>query len=313
MKRHSIVFTAALFITTFMASSKAFAQNEEAEIFSPEWAANIRFSLYGGAMYQFETDLDDGDGEFAAIRGGLGITARTVFSEELSLSIRGDYQINSYDFSGDTFAGGDLWDDIHTFSVGAIFDFEASDDWRLFAGPVLQFSFEGGAQGGEAITFGGVFGVAYRFSQNLTLGGGIGITSQLEDDMRFFPIFVVNWQITDQLALRNSPLIGAGSRDGLELVYAWDNRWEFAIGGGYYYNRFRIEGEAAYEDGIGEETGIPIWGRISHACTDNFKINIYGGVMAGGELRLEDEDGDGVANSDYDPAPFVGISGTYRF
>lgn len=303
------------FSAAFSFTGAALAQDDDAEIFEPAngWADTIRVSLHGGALYQFETDLEESDGEFDVWRAGVGLTARTEFTEEISLSLRGDYQYDLYDFHSETLGDDDLWKDIHTISVGAIINFEISDDWELFAGPVLQFSFEGGAQGGEAVTFGGIFGVAYRASSTLTIGAGFGVTSQIEEVARFFPVFILNWQITDRLAMRNSPLVGAGVRDGLELVYEFDDRWEAAIGGGYYFSRFRIEGEGIFEDGVGEDTAIPLWLRISHDCTENFKVNIYGGVLAGGELRLEDEDGDGISSSDYDPAPFVGISGTYRF
>lgn len=308
----------ALFICSLGAcmslTAVAAAQNDTDIFESKTWTDNLRFSFHGGIAYQFDADIDDGGGDFSIVRGSAGLSARMQLTEDISLSLRGDYQLDYYDFSSDGLGlGMDLWDDIHTVSLGAIFNFELSDDWEVFAGPVLQFSFEGGAQGGEAVTAGGVFGAAYRFSDTLTLGGGFGITTQIEDDARLFPVFIVNWQITERLALRNSALIGAGGRNGLELVYDLDNKWEAALGGGYSFNRFRIKGEGAFEDGVGEDSSIPIWARISYSCSKSFRVSFYGGVMAGGELRLESDDGDGIASSDYDPAPIVGISGTYRF
>jgi hypothetical protein len=290
----------------------AFAQDEFPAP-SDRTLDNLNLSGHGGVMYQFDTDLDKG-GDFNVVRAGLGLTSRIEFDQDLSLSLRGDYQLDYYDFSNNGIVGGaDLWDDIHTISLGAILHYEASDDWEVFAGPVLQFSFEGGADVADAVTFGGIFGAAYTVSDSLTIGGGLGITSQIEDDVRLFPVFIVNWQITDRLAMRNSALIGAGNRDGVELIYTIDDHWEAALGGGYTFNRFRVDGASAFNDGVGQDSSIPIWARLTYAMGENVRISFYGGVLTGGELRVQDDDGDSVANSDYDPAPIVGLAGTIRF
>ena len=57
------------------------------------------------------------------------------------------------------------------------------------------------------------------FSENLTLGGGIGIRSQLEDDALFYPIIIVDWQITDRLSFDTRLTTGWANQSGAELVY----------------------------------------------------------------------------------------------
>ncbi len=279
------------------------------------WLDRLKFSLHGGAEYQFETDIDDG-GDFSVARGGVGITARTQINTDVSLSFRIDYNLDAYDFSGAAAGLGvsQPWDDIHTLSLGAILSVDAGNDWTLFGGPVLQISGESGADVGDSIQGGGLFAASYRASDSLTIGGGIGVVSQIEDSARVFPVFVLNWQINDKLSLRNTSVAGAGTRNGLELVYDFDSNWEFAVGGAYQFKRFRLDDRSNVADeGVGEDSSIPIWGRLTYRVGANGRINFYAGAAFGGELRLETSGGSGIANSDYDSAAIIGISGSIRF
>ena len=282
---------------------------------SPHWIDRVQFSLHGGAEYQFETDIDDG-GDFSVVRGGVGLTARTQFNQDVSMAFRLDYSLDSYDFSGAAAGLGfaDPWDDIHTLSLGAIFSVDAGNDWTIFGGPILQLAGEGGADVGDSIQGGGLIAASYRISDSLTLGGGVGVVTQIEDSARAFPVFVINWQINEKLALRNTSAAGAGTRNGLELVYDFDSDWEIAFGGAYQFKRFRLDDRSnASDEGVGEDSSVPIWGRLTYRVGANGRINFYAGAAFGGELRLETSGGSTIGSSDYDTAAVVGISGSIRF
>lgn len=279
------------------------------------WLDRTQWSLHGGAEYQFETDIDDG-GDFSVARGGIGFTTRTKFNEDVSLTFRLDYNLDAYDFSSAASSLGvsDPWDEIHTVSLGAVLSVDAGSEWTLFGGPILQLSGEAGADFSDAIQGGGLFAVSYRVSDTLTIGGGLGVVTQIEDDVRVFPVFVLNWQITDTLSVRNTSASGAGTRSGLELVCDFDPNWEAAFGGAYQFKRFRLDDRSnAADEGVGEDSAIPIWGRLTYRLSNNGRINFYAGVVLGGELELETSGGDGIGSSDYDPAAVVGISGSIRF
>jgi len=274
------------------------------------WLDRIQFSLHGGGEYQFETDTGS-TGEFSVIRAGVGITGRSNIKDDVNLSFRLDYGLDSYDFSNTMpgFGTDEPWDDIHTFSAGAVLRVDVADDWSLFGGPIFQFSGESGADFGDSIVGGGLIGGTYRVSDSLTIGGGVGVVSQIEEDVRLFPVFAINWEITNDWALRNTSHSGAGQRGGLELVYSPDDRWEAALGGGYHFKRFRLDAN----DGVGEDNAIPIWGRFTYRVTDNVRVNLFGGLMFDGELTLEDSSGNEIAEEDYDTAGVIGVSGVIRF
>lgn len=320
MTRHTKinVLLAALATTAISASTIAQEVDDDpmlpAEDHRPQrtehWLDRIQFSLHGGAEHQFKTDLGGG-GDFSVTRGGIGITGRTQINDDANLSFRLDYGLDAYDFSGTMakFGTSEPWDDIHTVSLGAVLSVDVADDWSVFGGPVLQFSGESGADFGDSLTGGGLIGATYRVSESLTLGGGVGVVSQIEDDVRFFPVFALNWQITDRWSVRNTSFAGAGSRGGLEVVYTAERYWEAAIGGAYQFKRFRLD----TMDRVGEDTAIPFWARFTYIFSDNVRVNVYGGLSFNGELTLENSSGNTIADADYDSAGVIGVSGVIRF
>ena len=66
-------------------------------------------------------------------------------------------------------------------------------------------------------------------------------------------------------------------------------------------------------DGVGEHTGVPVWLRFSYDASPSVQLSAHVGVTFAGELTLEDDDGNDLTDSEYDPAAFVGISGSLRF
>ena len=63
-----------------------------------------------------------------------------------------------------------------------------------------------------------------------------------------------------------------------------------------------------YADGIGTFKSIPDWGCFSRSVGAHFKFDIYGGVMFGGQVRVDDSEGGRHASDDYDPAPFMTLT-----
>jgi hypothetical protein len=66
-------------------------------------------------------------------------------------------------------------------------------------------------------------------------------------------------------------------------------------------------------NGVGEERGLPVFLRATYAVRDQMALHLYGGVVASGELRVEDSGGNTLRKVDFDPAPFVGVTFTGRF
>ena len=273
---------------------------------------DLKFTVYTGAETSLETDIEGG-GNVDVFRLRFGVTGTAGLTRDLDLAVSVGYGLDLYDFSGTTRLGGvDPWGDIHTLSIGALLSLNLNDDWTAFAGPVFQFAREDNADLDDSFIGGGVVGATYKVSSALTVGGGLGLVSQIEDDPRFFPVIVLDWEISDTLRL-TSQTTGASGRSGLELVYDLGNDWETAIGGSYDFRRFRLDDEGIAPDGVGEETRLPIRARLSYRAGDHFVIDLYAGIALSGELELQDSNGAGIGQEDVDPAGLLGVTVTISF
>jgi hypothetical protein len=275
-------------------------------------ADDFHFAFTGGYQLGFSSNIDDG-GDFSVSRFDAGLALGRDFSPDFSASLRLSYRLDDYDFSSDALGlgAGDPWNDVDTVGAAAILNYAINERWRVFGGPIAQFSLESGADWSDSFTVGGVVAATYSFSKNLTVGGGVGVISQIEDDPRVFPILILNWNITKNLRLANQAG-GANDASGIELAYTL-SKWEFAIGGAYQFSRFRLDDHGPAPDGVGQNTNVSLWTRVSYTFCKNVSADLLAGLNAAGELRLEDEDGHRIASSDYDPAPFIGFNLKLQF
>lgn len=291
----------------------AFGQTDpgRAPISTPKPPFVITFS--SGLEHQFDADIDGG-GDFSVSRLGFALEARSQPLPDLDLSVKFNYALDAYSFSGITALGGaDPWEDVHTFGLQATASYHASREWTIFGGPILQISRESGADWDNAFSGGAVIGATYAYSEELVFGLGVGVLSQLEDSERAFPVLVLNWKISDGLRLTTQGGGRSATGTGLELIWDRGDGWEFAVGGRYEFRRFRLDNSGAAPGGVGEETLVPFWVRASTQFDDNITVNLYGGFTFGGDLLMENQDGNRIGKEDYDPAAFLGISAKVTF
>jgi hypothetical protein len=302
----------------FLASASAVLAQTETEpaLETPpsQTSDHVRFSVGGGGIYQFDSDIDSG-GDFNVLRlnGAVGVDAK--LEENLDLTLRFTYALDSYDFSEAISLGAgadEPWEDIHTASAGAVLSWQVDPHWTIFGGPVIQTSRESGTDFDDGLTAGGLFGATYAASRELVVGGGLIITSQIEESPRFSPVIIVNWVLKDDWRVASRTTGNILTRTGAELVYDPQGQWEFAFGIASYFSRFRLDHDGPSPKGIGEENSTPIWLRATYG-ESNFHVDAVGGLSLGGKLRLEDEGGHRISDEDYDAAPFAGVFATVEF
>jgi len=63
---------------------------------------------------------------------------------------------------------------------------------------------------------------------------------------------------------------------------------------------------------VGQETTLPVYVRAGWRY-QRLRLDLFGGVAVGGQVTLEDDDGDQVQTSGYDPAPILGLNGQFVF
>ncbi len=270
--------------------------------------------IRGGGLQQFETDIDDG-GVFDVTRLDGGVDLAFDLSDDLDLALNFGYMRDMYDFTGGpaAFGGGSPWEDINTGRFGARINFHADEQWEFWGGPIVGVSGEDGADLGDAITGGGTLGFTHHFSDELALGAGVGVMSQIEESTAVYPIIVVDWKIDDELRLRTGGSVSSRGGGQVELIWTFAPQWELGLGGGIESRRFRLNDNGPFPDGVGEESTLPIFARLGYDINPNAELNLLAGWVASGEIRLENRVGNLIQESDYEPTPFVGINFRLRF
>lgn len=278
-------------------------------------ASKIGWSVFtrGGYVHQMDTDIDNG-GSFSVNRFFVQGGPTYVSDKGTSISLAVGYGFDGYNFSGNTgFGGRNPWEDIHSLRFSIPLRWKINEQWTGFVSPTIRFTGEKEADFDNALTGGGFAGFSYRYGDRLTIGPGVAVLTQLEDSTRVIPILIINWKITDTLSLNTGRGIGATLGPGLTFDWRPSRAWSFSIGGRYERLRFRLDEEGTVPNGIGDDRSFPIFGGIVYSFTPMVRIGVLGGVEVGGELRLEDENGNTIIKENHDPAGFLGITFSARF
>lgn len=267
-----------------------------------------QWTFKAGAVYQFESSLDAG-GDMSVVRVfASGGTAR-VFAERWRLGASVGYGEEDYGFSGSSgFGGLDPWNRIREFRVEIPMQYVANERWSVFATPSLRFDAEDDASLSDGRNGGLLAGAAYRFSDTLSIGPGIGAFTEIEDNAQLLPILLINWKITDTLSLETGGGTAASRGPGLQLRWQYSPRWQLALGSRYEKLRFRLDDSGPAPGGVGEEKAFPLFALAEFAVSRNAKLSFAGGAEVGASLRLEDAAGNLITESDLSTAPFLGAT-----
>ena len=272
-----------------------------------------RWTLQGAAVHQFDADLDQG-GEVGVNRYFLNIAVSRQFTSQFNMGLAIGYGVDSYDFSGESgFGALDPWDDIRETRISLPMRYFASREWTLFAIPSLRYQAEQGASLGDGQSGGLLAGAIYRFSETFSIGPGIGVFSEIEDDASVFPILLINWKLTDTLSVETGGGLAASRGPGVQLTWNPANNWRFAFGGRYEKTRFRLDDDGVAPGGVGEDEAVPLYALAEYSWSEEVKLSFIAGAEVGGSLRLEDSSGNRISESDLDTAAFLGLTFRARF
>lgn len=280
-------------------------------LFSP--LASAQFSpapLLLGGEHQFEAVLD-GPGSFTRSAVRTRVAAPLFLSGDTVAALSLGYQFESFDFSG---LAADPWDDLHRVRLGLVLKSEFGDGWSWLVLPWVGANAESGADWGEAVTFGGLGGAWYELSDRLSLGLGLGASGRLEEDASVFPIVILDWKLSPCVTLTTVP--PEGFRVGPGLSLRWDVRDDLALSLIYQYqsDQQRLdEDSAASPDGIGEFRQSRVALAATKRFENGFHLTGHVGLAFGGELELQDDDGDRLSETDFDSSAVIGLEGSWRF
>lgn len=274
----------------------------------PGWSPSATLTPW----FQGSADVDGGGG-FSATGAILraGVDGPIGGGHRAGLTFT--YGHTEYDFSSATsFGQGEPWTDVDRVGVAATFLLRGPGPWGFLVSPSVDYFLEDGADWSEAQTYGALFGVSRRFGPDLLLGLGAGVFDQL-DEVEAFPLILIDWKIGERLRLVNPLPAGPTGGAGLELSYLLDGGWTLGVGGAMRSARFRLRDDGPFPNGIGGERAFPAFAHVGRRVGQSFALDVYGGAMLGGWVRVEDSAGHEVAERDFDPAPLVGGTVSARF
>jgi hypothetical protein len=272
------------------------------------------FKIEGGGIHQSEADLGDSTGGFALDRWFIGASLDYGWSLRDSIGIsvgggRSSYEFN--DLSG--FGGGKPWGKIEDARVTLSWRFGFGDTGTFFLMPTARADGEKGASSGDSTTYGLFAAAAWRLSETLTIGPGIGVFSRLEDSARFFPILAIDWDISERWNLSTGRGLAASQGPGLTLGYELNEDWTLGISGRYEDIEFRLDDEGPEAGGVGRDQSLPLVLMATLKPSPQLELSVFTGVEFGGTLKLKNSTGDVVDESSYDPAVLFGATFEIRF
>ncbi len=276
--------------------------------------SDISFRLRGGAGYIAEADLEDDGGSVAITRLGssLAITGRP--DERSSLTFQAGAAFSFYDFSdvGTLMPGGvEPLDEASEYDLGLLYSRRFDDTWSMFAGGTVTFAAASGASWDDAVMWGGVVGATYQINERVRVGVGVGVSSRLEDDVRFIPVPVIDWQISDSWRLRT--VDRTIDIRGLELAYQATEALELFVLAGWASREFRLDDDGANPGGVFREQRVPVLGGVTWTFAPQASLEVAAGVDAWSSYEVLDSDGDELVDVDADPSLVGWLGLSVRF
>ncbi len=253
----------------------------------------------------------DGGGAFAVNRNHIEVGLSRLWRYDRMVSVSAGIGQDDYRFTG---LATEPWGRLNSYRVGlfARWGLDQSN-WTLFTGPSIRSHVEEGADLDDAITVAVFGGASYKFSDRLTLGPGLGVVGQLEESARYFPVVIVNWDITERLNLGTGGGMATTGGPGISLTYRLNDQWQAGLTGRYEKKRFRLNGEGPAPNGLGEHEYIPVIANITYILYPGSFLSVMLGYNTSGNMVVENENGNIIDESEYENAFSFGLVASYRF
>lgn len=272
--------------------------------------STFTLNLSGRSEYQFEGDLDSGDGSVSIARAGGNASIAFPVGTNSNLRFSWDSEFSWYDWSDASAfsrSASDPWDDTAEHSLGTQLFVPVNERWSWFAGAGARASFERDASFSDSLTYAVQGGARYKFNDAFSLSGGLAVRSRLEDDAAYLPIIGFDWKINEKLLLTTQ------RGTGLQLRYTASDAITLTLEGGYESREFRLRENAATDGGVGADRRVPVAAGVVWTLAPTVSVSAKGGLIAWSHYKLEDQDGVKISETDGDPAAFVSISVDFKF
>ena len=274
----------------------------------PGWAPFVAVT----PLYEGDADLEGG-GEFglSAVQLRLGTAGPVGAGFHAGVTLNYDYYDSS--FSNPTVFGATApWGNVYRYGVSVPLAWPLNNEWSIGLAPSVDWFRESGANSSDSLIWGAALSAVRRDRDGNRIGIGIAAFDAIEET-KVFPVLVVDWRLGDRWRLINPLPAGPTGPAGLELDYQFDGGWSLGVGAAYRSLRFRLSDGGPVPSGVGEINGVPIFARATYDLARQVTLHIYAGAITGGELRVEDRNGNLLRKDDFETSPFVALTVTARF
>ena len=298
-----------LLFPALFSASWAHAQN-----FAPQNTpvGSVFTSLNVNAISQFNTNIGSG-GSFNWQDANVHLNNRYQLdtNSSIGLNLRDGYQNWSWNNVGG-YGNKTPWKGIQSPGVGLSYFQRLEDGWSAGFAPIVDWVAENGVGTAGAATYGAIGSATKKYSDTLTIGVGTGVFRQV-DKTKVFPYLLINWKIADKWTLNNPLPAGPSGGAGLELTYALTDNWKIAGGGAYRSYRFRLSNSNYTPNGIGQNSFIPVFARLSYSIDRRSSADLYLAANVGGKLSVTDVNGATPYSTNYQTGLAIAFSVTTRF
>lgn len=305
--RNSVRWSKRLAAVALASGGSALIGATPAAAQQPAWAPFVAVTPF----YESESDLDGG-GKFglSAVQLSLGTAGPVGTGFRAGVTLNYDYYDSS--FSNPTvFGAAAPWGNVYRYGFSVPLAWALNSEWSLAVAPSVDWFRESGANTSDSLTWGAALSAVRVDPAGNRIGLGVAVFDEIEDT-KVFPVIVVDWRLGDRWRLINPLPAGPTGPAGLELDYQLGGGWSLGVGAAYRTLRFRLSDSGPVPSGVGEINSVPIFARATYDLSKQLTLHIYAGAIAGGELRVEDRNGNLLRKDDFDTAPFVALTVTVR-
>ena len=243
-----------------------------------------------------------------AFRGGVPL----ITEEDNLLAIGFRYAMDRYDFKGTTAD----WGAIHHANLGLASRWQVNDSWLWGNYAVAGISAEEGSDMDQGLNFTFISIAEYKVNDRLTIGPGVVIASQVDQDINVIPIIAINWQINDEWTFASGPSEVAAAGANVYFEYTpkvLNEKWMFTTGFSFGSQNFKIEDNSTVTDGSGEERLGSAYLAASYKMDSGVKLSAIAGYNFFQSYSIYDNGGNELSKETLEDAPFFGVSVGFEF
>ena len=269
---------------------------------------DVSYEVSPHAKYVLPSDLRKGSGSTSVFRAGVDVSTNIPIGTKAGLGFEITSEYSHYRFKDTTVFGSGAKPVSNTqeYELRASYRRSLDEHWGIFTAAGINYAGENGADFNKSLTYGGVVGGSYKFSDSLKIGLGILARTRLEDDAWVLPLPLITWKIDDRWTFTTE-------RKNATLSYQAMDEWAVFLAADGDSHEYRTDASSAASKGVFRDTAILVSLGTTYKPHQIVSVTTGVGVNVYRELRLDDKDGNRVAKSKTDPAAVLYISASVRF